>query len=144
MEDCIFCKIILGDIPSRKIFENEHTIAIMDAFPSVKGHVLVITKEHAVNIFDATEKSIVEGFRVAHKIAPHVRDAMEADGINIHMNNGEAAFQAVMHPHIHILPRFKDDGRKPWGHIERSNDEIEGDAERMRENIAWILSKIAV
>ncbi|NQV12653.1 HIT family protein [Candidatus Uhrbacteria bacterium] len=135
MSDCIFCNIVADKLPSRKVYENEHAIAIMDAFPSVKGHVLVIPKKHAMNIFDASEESIVEAYRVAHKIAPSLRDAMEADGMNVNMNNGPAAFQVVEHPHIHMLPRYDDDGHRPWGHIERSAEEMEADMESILEKL---------
>ncbi len=135
MEDCIFCKIIKGELPSNRVFENEHAIAIMDIMPSAPGHTLVIPKEHATNIFDASEESIVEGFRVAHKIAGAVKNSVNADGLNIYINNGESAFQVVMHPHIHMLPRFKGDGHKPWGHVERSKEQIAEDAEAIRGSL---------
>ena len=135
MADCLFCDIIAGTRPSKKLFENEHAIAIMDIFPSVKGHALVIPKEHATNIFDASEASIVEAYRVVHKLAPLLRDGMAADGMNVNMNNGSAAFQVVGHPHIHLLPRYQDDGHRPWGHIERTDEEIEADAAKILEKL---------
>lgn len=105
MSDCIFCKIINGDIPSRTVFENEKFKIIMDAAPAGKGHCLVLPKEHAKDIFELSDKTVGEAFKLAKKSAGILKEKLGADGINILQNNGRAANQTVDHFHIHIVPR---------------------------------------
>ncbi|MBN2458993.1 HIT family protein [Candidatus Woesearchaeota archaeon] len=124
--DCIFCKIIKGEIPCSKVLEDNEFLAFMDIRPIIKGHALVIPKSHCTNILDfpkAEETDLVEFIK---KVAKAVVKATDADGFNLGMNNGEAAGQVVMHAHFHIIPRFKDDGLVSWPHKEYAPGEIEG------------------
>ena len=117
MKDCIFCKIIDGDIPSSKVYEDDTTLAFLDIHPVTKGHTLVIPKNKNVrNVFDIPAAAWAAMTAVVHTIAAAVEKGMEADGINIMMNNREHAGQVVDHPHIHIIPRYKGDGLSRWMH----------------------------
>ena len=107
--DCIFCKILNGDIPSNKVFENDNFIAILDAFPANEGHTLVIPKKHFANIFEIDEDTLKEGYVIAKNIAEAIKKAFNISDINILQNNGELAGQTVNHFHIHVIPRVKDD-----------------------------------
>lgn len=109
MEDTVFAKIIRHEIPADIVYEDSRVIAFLDIKPNQIGHTLVIPKTYARNIFDIDEltwNSLTEAVR---KIAPAVRDAVHADGVNISMNNEPAAGQIVLHAHIHIIPRFEKD-----------------------------------
>lgn len=107
--DCIFCKIIDGQIPSNKVFENDDFIAILDAFPANEGHTLVIPKKHYKNIFEIDEKTISQAYVLAQKIAKAIKNTLNIENINILQNNGETAGQSVHHFHIHVIPRLKND-----------------------------------
>ena len=112
--ECIFCKIIEGGLPSYKVYEDSSAVAFLDIFPIHPGHVLVIPKKHTIDIFDTPEAEMQKLVSVAKKIAPAVMNAANADGINIGMNNKPSSGQVVMHAHMHIIPRYKDDGLKAW------------------------------
>lgn len=105
MGNCIFCKIINGEIPSRTIYENEKFKVIMDVAPAGKGHCLVIPKNHAKDIFELSDELVADAFKLAKKVAEVLKEELNADGINILQNNGRAANQTVDHFHIHIVPR---------------------------------------
>lgn len=107
--DCIFCKILKGDIPCNKVFEDDSFIAILDAFPGNEGHVLIIPKSHYENIFDIDEQTLKNAYGLAKKVAFALKSSLGAEDINILQNNGELAGQTVNHFHIHVLPRYKDD-----------------------------------
>ena len=112
MEDCIFCKIVVGQVPSKKLFETDKTQALLDAFPAAKGHSLVIPKKHYETLLDIPEEDLKDAIVVAKKDAQAVVKATNADGFNLVQNNKEAAGQLVKHVHFHIVPRLKDDGLK--------------------------------
>ncbi len=112
--DCIFCKIVEGTLPSAKIHEDAHVIAFLDINPVHPGHTLVVPKRHSVNLFDMPESDITHVFQAAKKVAQAVREATNAGGINVNMNNDKAAGQVVFHSHIHVVPRFENDGLKLW------------------------------
>lgn len=114
MGDCIFCKIVRNEIPAVKLYENEKAVAFLDANPNNHGHTLVIPKEHFRNIFDISDDAMIGVATLLKKLATAVKDGMEAEGINIAMNNEPVAGQVVFHAHIHIIPRHKDDGLKIW------------------------------
>ena len=101
-------------MPADIVFENEHTIAIIDIKPTNPGHVLVIPKVAYENVYEMPEDLWVESMKVVKKLAPVVKRAVGADGINIIMNNDSAAGQIVFHAHVHIVPRFENDGFKQW------------------------------
>jgi len=129
--DCIFCKIIKGEIPCSKVFENEKFFAFLDIGPVNKGHTLVIPKKHYKNLFDMPEDELKGYMGVIQKVSKAVMKGVDADGVNLNMSNELAAGQVVMHAHVHIIPRFKDDGLKLWpqGTYE------EGEADKTRNKI---------
>ena len=112
MSECIFCKIIEGDIPSRKVYEDDDVIAILDMSQVTKGHTLVISKEHVRNILDYSDDLAAKVFSKVPKIARAVKSFdPNCRGLNVLMNNEEIASQSVFHSHIHLLPRYdKHDG----------------------------------
>ena len=120
--ECIFCKIVEGGLPSYKVYEDSAVLAFLDIFPIHHGHVLVVSKKHTVDIFDTPEEDLKNIIAAAKKIAPAVMKAMKADGINIGMNNKPASGQVVMHAHVHVIPRYKDDGLKTWPQKPYNND----------------------
>lgn len=111
---CIFCKIIKGELPSNKIYENDKILAFLDIGPVNKGHTLVIPKEHYETIYDVPEELLKEMIVIVKKITIAVKKAVNADGINLGQSNETAAGQAVPHLHFHIMPRLKDDGFHHW------------------------------
>ncbi|MDA3846893.1 MAG: HIT family protein [Vallitaleaceae bacterium] len=126
MSDCIFCKIIDGEIPSYTIYEDEDFKVILDAFPGALGHTLILPKEHIADVFcmDSLKLGLIH--QLAGKIAEAIKDVCHCDGVNILQNNGIAAGQTVFHYHIHIIPRFDDDGmRFGWATKKFSNEELE-------------------
>ncbi len=110
MPDCIFCNIIRGEIPSYKVYEDESVLAFLDIHPVNQGHMLVIPKTHARNVFDISADDWTAVMKVVHALAGKIEKAVGADGINLAMNNREHAGQVVDHAHVHIIPRFKGDG----------------------------------
>lgn len=111
MSDCVFCKIINGELPSAKVYEDEHVFAFLDLSQVTKGHTLVIPKEHVPNVYELPEEVAANLFKAVPKIANAVKKAYEPIGLNVLNNNGEAAGQSVFHIHLHIIPRYgKGDG----------------------------------
>ena len=106
MSDCIFCKIINGEIPSTKVFENEHVLAFLDISQVTKGHTLVIPKVHKENLFELTPEIAKELFSVVPEIARAIKQEFNPIGLNSLNNNGEAAGQSVFHYHMHLIPRY--------------------------------------
>lgn len=135
MDECIFCKILKGEIPSSKVYENDKVYAFLDIGPVNKGHSLVIPKEHHVNVDDIPEELFKDMAAAVKKVSIAVKKAVGADGISLGMSNGEYAGQVVMHAHIHIMPRFMGDGLKLWpqGKYE------EGEMEKVCSRIAGFL-----
>ena len=109
MENCIFCKIIAGEIPSATVYEDDDVKAILDVNPAARGHVIVLPKKHASDVFSIPDEDLSKAICVAKKIAIAVKEAYKCDGVNILQNNGEAAGQTVFHLHIHVIPRFEGD-----------------------------------
>ena len=109
-QNCIFCKIVVGQIPSVKIYENESVFAFLDIGPISHGHTLVIPKEHFIKLDDCPVEVLSDISTVLGRIAKAVSQAMASDGYNILCNNGRAAGQLVEHVHFHIIPRKRDDG----------------------------------
>lgn len=134
--NCIFCKILNGDIPSNNVFENENFIAILDAFPANEGHILVIPKKHFENIFEINEETLKEGYAIAKKIANSIKKSLNIENINILQNNGALAGQTVNHFHIHIIPRIENDN------VVIKSEPINIDSERIKEIVNNIKSNI--
>lgn len=107
--DCIFCKIIAGEIPSFKIFEDDKSYAFMDINPANEGHALAIPKNHAPNVYEIAEADIAAAANAARLVARAIEQELDIDGLNLVQANGPGAKQSVMHFHIHILPRRTDD-----------------------------------
>lgn len=105
-DDCIFCKLANGDIPTRKIYEDDKFVVFMDMSPATRGHSLVVPKDHYANIYEMPAELAGEAMKVAQKMAIKMKDALHADGFNIVQNNGEAAGQTVFHFHMHLIPRY--------------------------------------
>ncbi|MFB1052203.1 HIT family protein [Paraliobacillus sp. JSM ZJ581] len=113
-EDCIFCKIINGDIPSAKVYEDDDVFAFLDISQVTKGHTLIIPKTHVKNIYEIPEQAASNLFARVPKIANAIKDAFRPEGINVLSNTGEAAGQSVFHLHLHLIPRYgKTDGFRP-------------------------------
>ncbi len=109
---CIFCKIINNEIPSKKVYEDDDVLAILDLSQAQKGHTLVMPKKHFDTFLDTDSKTISKCFIVANKLANKIKTSLKADGVNILNNSYEAAGQTVMHMHIHIIPRYNNDDLK--------------------------------
>ena len=110
MENCIFCKIANGEIPSATLYEDEDFRVILDLGPASKGHALILPKTHAANIYEISDETAGKAMVLAKKMASKLTEALNCDGFNIVQNNGEAAGQTVFHFHMHLIPRYKDDG----------------------------------
>ena len=110
--DCIFCKIAGGDIPSSTVYEDEQFRVLLDLSPATKGHALILPKQHYANIFEIDENILRDLIVLAKKVASAMKETLNCDGVNIVQNNGEAAGQTVFHFHMHIIPRYKDDGSR--------------------------------
>lgn len=109
-ENCIFCKLANGDIPTEAIYEDELVKVIFDVNPASKGHALILAKNHAANIFELDEDTAKRVFVVAKKVATAMKETFKCDGVNILQNNGEIAGQTVFHFHTHVIPRYENDG----------------------------------
>jgi histidine triad (HIT) family protein len=112
--ECLFCKIVSGKIPAENIYEDEDTLAFLDIHPINRGHTLVIPKEHYKNMYEIPAEKFTRVMRTAHLLAPKVKQAVGAHGINIGINNDGPAGQLIFHLHVHVIPRFEDDGFAHW------------------------------
>ena len=108
-QDCIFCKIIGGQIPSHKLAEGQHTVAILDAFPTTRGHALVLTKQHRQDILAMTPLELADAHLQLQRVASAVQQATGCPAFNIISNTGSLAGQIVFHAHFHIMPRYEND-----------------------------------
>jgi histidine triad (HIT) family protein len=110
MSDCVFCKIVAGQIPSTKVYEDEHALAFMDIGQVNPGHVLVTVKKHAANLFELEEAQAEAAARAASRVAKAIAAAFKPEGMSVYQANGKAAGQTVFHYHVHLLPRHAGDG----------------------------------
>lgn len=108
MTDCIFCKIVAGDIPSSKVYEDDQVLAFLDITQVTPGHTLIIPKQHVADVFDMDSEIASQVFARVPKIARQLKEKLGAQGLNIINNNGELAGQTVFHSHIHLLPRLDE------------------------------------
>ena len=137
MTECVFCKIVAGEIPANVVHEDRHAIAFMDIGQVNPGHVLVATKAHLENVFELDEERAGAVFQAAARVARAVRAAYSPHGVTLYQANGKAAFQTVFHFHIHVLPRWADDGvRLTWPAKQPSRAELEASAARIRAQLA--------
>lgn len=114
MPDCIFCKIIRGELPSEKIYETDNILCFLDVNPLGKGHVLCIPKEHYENVFEMDGSLAAEIMKAGKKVAQMQKENLDADGVDFLQYNGRAGGQEVMHYHLHILPRYESDSVDAW------------------------------
>ena len=130
--DCIFCKIVAGEIPSHKIYDDDKTLAFMDINPWTRGHSLVIPKEHSRNIYDADPDDLAAAVATAQLIARRLRDRLNCEGINILQSSEPVAMQTVFHTHLHVIPRYSDDGLRMPAHPQPAeHEELAGLAEEL-------------
>jgi histidine triad (HIT) family protein len=135
-EDCIFCRIVDGDIPSRTVYEDDDVQALLDANPLSRGHTLVIPKEHFERVRDLPDDAGDAVFSTLRRLAPRVEDAVDADGLTVGLNDGEVAGQEIPHVHGHVVPRFEGDGGGAIHSIVRSPPELsDEEADRVAEAV---------
>jgi len=114
-DDCIFCKIVAGELPATIVDEDERTIAFMDIAPATRGHALVIPRAHATDLQDVPAEDLAACASAAQRLARRMRERLGADGVNLLNSCGAAAWQTVFHFHLHVIPRYRDDPlRLPW------------------------------
>ena len=137
MTDCVFCMIRDGDIPARKVYEDENVFAILDMSQVTPGHTLLIPKTHVRNIFDYDEELAQNVFGAVPKVARALRDFHpDVEGLNVLVNNEEVAFQTVFHSHVHLLPRYSndDDFGLKWAH--NADNYTDKELDDMKDKIA--------
>jgi histidine triad (HIT) family protein len=123
--DCIFCKIVAGEVPSTRVDEDERTVAFMDVNPATRGHVLVVPREHATDLLEIGEADLAACAAMAQRVAARQSDRLGADGVNLLNSCGPAAWQTVFHFHVHVIPRYEGDPlRLPWQPGPGDGDEI--------------------
>lgn len=132
MADCVFCKIVAGEVPSQKVYEDEHYLAFLDINPINPGHTLVVPKAHFADLMVAPVETAAGLMRVAKNIAPAVVAGAGAEGFNLGLNNGRVAGQIVDHVHLHIMPRLANDGHKLWHGTPYAEGEAAVIAEKIR------------
>ncbi len=125
-DNCIFCKIANGQIPSATIYEDEAFRVILDLGPAAKGHALILPKDHYPNLFELPDDTAAAAMKLAKKLGAKMKENLGADGFNLVQNNGECAGQTVFHFHLHLIPRYEDDGQKiGWKPGKPSSEELE-------------------
>ncbi len=131
-DSCIFCKIANGTVPSKTIYEDEDFRVILDLGPATKGHALILPKQHSANLYELPDETAAKVMVLAKKMAAGMTEKLQCDGFNIVQNNGEVAGQTVMHYHLHLIPRYRDDGQKIlWRPNEVSQEELEQIKEKL-------------
>ena len=125
-KDCIFCKIANGDIPSKTLYEDEEFKVILDVGPATRGHALILPKNHYANLYELPDETAVKVMLLAKKMAVLMTEKLGCDGFNLVQNNGKADGQTVFHFHLHLIPRYKEDGQTlGWKSLEPTQDELE-------------------
>ena len=131
--DCLFCKIVAGEIPSTRVYEDERTIAFMDINPATRGHLLVVPREHTRDLLTIEPKDLSAVSKAAKKLGARAVERLGADGVNLLNSGGRAAWQTVFHFHVHVIPRYRDDPLKlPWIPGPGDPDEIAAAAAALR------------
>jgi histidine triad (HIT) family protein len=135
-DNCIFCKLANGDIPTYSIYEDDDFNVIYDAGPATLGHALILPKSHAANIFEMDDELLGKAHVLAKKMAAVLTEVFDADGINILQNNNPAAGQSVFHFHIHLIPRHNDDNAlKMWTPGEQDKEKLEASIEEIKKRM---------
>ena len=136
MDNCIFCKIIAGVIPSATIYENEEFKVILDRFPANEGHVLIMPKEHCANLFEVEEEKAGRLFALAVKVAKIMKETLGFENMNLVQNNGPVAGQTVNHLHVHLIPRYEcDEVKVTWPQMDLTDEQIEAVRVKLAEKI---------
>lgn len=131
-ENCIFCKIAAGEIPSRTLFEDEDFKVMLDVGPATKGHALIVPKSHYADIYELPSELAGEAMKLAKRMATHMTTVLNCDGFNILQNNGEVAGQTVFHYHMHLIPRYKGGNELMYWDVKSfSDEEMDALAERL-------------
>jgi histidine triad (HIT) family protein len=131
--DCIFCKIVAGEMPAQIVDEDERTIAFMDISPATRGHLLVIPRRHARDLLEIDPEDLEATVLAAQRMAKRVHERLGADGVNLLNSRGQAAWQTVFHFHVHVIPRYDGDPlRLPWEPKPGDKDEIAAVADELR------------
>jgi histidine triad (HIT) family protein len=131
--DCIFCKIIAGELPAQIVAQDERTVAFMDINPGTRGHLLVVPREHSVDVLETAPEDLQATILTAQRMAQQVTARLGADGVNLLNCRGSAAWQTVFHLHIHVIPRYRDDPLKlPWVPAPGDPEEIAAVADELR------------
>lgn len=132
-DNCIFCKLANGDIPTNTIYEDEDFRVILDNSPATKGHALILPKQHYANMFETDDEILGKAAKLAKKVITHEKEVLECDGYNVLQNNGEVAGQTVFHFHVHLIPRYAgDQAIKEWDHQEYSDEEMKSICSEMK------------
>ena len=135
-ENNVFAKVLRGEIPCHKLYEDEDTLAFLDIMPRAEGHALVITKEKARDLFDVSPQALVKLMAVVQKLAPKIQKAVGAEGVLIQQFNGSAAGQTVFHLHVHIVPRKAGETLKPHAGKMEEQAKLAATAEKIRKALA--------
>jgi histidine triad (HIT) family protein len=132
--DCIFCKIIAGEIPSFKVYEDKSVLAFLDIAPVNLGHTLIVPKKHYANIEEIPEEDLCKLMKAVKKVGAMVKNGLGAKGYNVNENNDPVAGQIIPHLHFHVIPRRQGDGLKLWPQGEYGEGEAERIVERLTHN----------
>jgi histidine triad (HIT) family protein len=135
MDDCLFCKIIKGEVPANMVYENDKIFAFLDINPNNKGHTLVVPKQHCTDLLETPDDVLADMMSRTKKIAEAIMKAVNADGFNTILNTKPAAGQVIFHTHLHIIPRFKDDGFKHWPHQEVTPEDLKKVQDLIKQNL---------
>jgi histidine triad (HIT) family protein len=130
--DCVFCKIVAGELPATIVAEDERTVAFMDISPATRGHALVVPRAHAADVHEIDPADLQAVAVAAQRLAARVRDRLGADGVNLLNSSGAAAWQTVFHFHLHVIPRYESDPlRLPWVPAAGDQDDIRAAASEL-------------
>jgi histidine triad (HIT) family protein len=133
-QDCIFCKILAGDLPALIVDEDERTIAFMDIAPATRGHALVIPRAHSTDLLSIEPADLAAVALAAQRLATRAKVRLGADGVNLLNACGRAAWQTVFHFHVHVIPRYEDDPlRLPWVPSEGDREQIQAAAQELSD-----------
>jgi histidine triad (HIT) family protein len=132
-QDCIFCKIVAGEVPAQIVAEDERTVAFMDISPATRGHLLVIPRRHSRDLLEIGADDLSATMAAAQRLAGRIKERLGADGVNLLNSCGSAGWQTVFHFHVHVIPRYENDPlRLPWEPEEGDKDEIAAAADELR------------
>lgn len=136
--DCIFCRIVAGHAPAWRVYEDDAAVAFLDISPATPGHSLVVPRRHAPDIWSLSEDEAMRVMRAVHRVAAKLRARLRPRGMNVTQSNGAAAGQDVFHYHVHVVPRYGDDGsRPPWRPVRPAPDALAEVHRQITSPIPW-------